>query len=114
VNEIIEEGRPIERFVENRNLEFVKKNSVCVHLCGYKFLAVNTYLDNSNALERVFQAKNWDAMMVFYRKSGGWSVSMYNGDHASAVNCEEIAQIYGGGGHRDAAGFFCKKLPFEV
>lgn len=114
IEEIIEEGRPIERFIENRNIEFVKNNAVCVILAGYKFLAVNTYLDNSNALEKVFQSSKWDAMMVFYRKSGGWSVSIYNGDQASTVNCEKIAQKYGGGGHKDAAGFYCEKLPFEV
>lgn len=114
VEDIIEEGRPIERFIENRNLEFVKNNAVCVILSGYKFLAVNTYLDNSNALEKVFTAGKWDAMMVFYRKSGGWSVSMYNGDHATAVDCSEVAKKYGGGGHKDAAGFLCEKLPFEV
>ena len=114
IDQIIEEGRPIEQYVENRNLEFVKNNAVCVHLAGYKFLAVNTYLENSNALERVFEAKKWDAMMVFYRKSGGWSVSMYNGDKASAVDCSEVAKKYGGGGHFDSAGFFCEKLPFEV
>lgn len=114
IEDIVEEGRPIAKYVENRNIDFVKGNAVCVHLAGYKFLAVNTYLENSNALEKVFNTAKWDAMMVFYRKSGGWSVSIYNGDHATVVDCVEVAKKYGGGGHADAAGFFCEKLPFEV
>lgn len=114
IDEIIEEGRPIEKYLEARNVDFVKGNAVCVHLDGHKFLAINSYLENSNALEKIFSAAKWDAMMVFYRKSGGWSVSMYNGDHGSSVDCAEVAKKYGGGGHEDAAGFFCEKLPFEV
>lgn len=114
IEEIIEEGKPMAKFIENRNVEFVKNNAVCVHLDGYKFLAINTYVENSNALERLFKPDKWDAMMVFYRRSGGWSVSIYNGDFDTGVDCEKIAQKYGGGGHADAAGFTCKKLPFEV
>lgn len=113
VNEHIEEGRPMQEFVEKMNVDTVKRLAVTVLLDGKKFLAVNSYLVNSNALERVFQAKRWDAMLVFYRQSGGWSVSLYNGDHGQ-VDCAEIAKKFGGGGHKDCGGFFCKKLPFEV
>jgi len=115
IDSIIEEGGPIEKFVEGRNANFVRDNAVCVNLEGYKFLAVNTYLDNSNALEKFFDPNKWDAMMVFYRKSGGWSVSLYNGDEdAGKVDCAKIAQKFGGGGHFSASNFFCERLPFEV
>lgn len=113
VEETVEEGKPMQEFVEKMNVNTVKNVAVTVLLEGHKFLAVNSYLINSNALEKVFQAKKWDAMMVFYRKSGGWSVSIYNGNH-DGVDCVAIAKKFGGGGHKDAAGFFCKKLPFEV
>jgi oligoribonuclease NrnB/cAMP/cGMP phosphodiesterase (DHH superfamily) len=114
VNTFIEEGKPIEKFVEKRNSEFVQKNKLCVNLQGFKFLAVNSYLGNSNALEANFDKDKYDSMMIFYRKSGGWSVSMYNGIYDSKVDCSKIAKIYGGGGHFGAASFACKKLPFEV
>ena len=29
------------------------------------------------------------------------------------IDCSEIAKKYGGGGHKQAAGFQCKELPFK-
>jgi len=113
IDKIIEEGRPIERFIDNQNESFVRDNAVTVILEGHKFLAVNTYLSNSNALEKFFNRNKWDAMMTFYRKSGGWRVSLYNGDEGK-IDCSKIAGKFGGGGHFSASSFFCERLPFEV
>jgi oligoribonuclease NrnB/cAMP/cGMP phosphodiesterase (DHH superfamily) len=111
---LIEEGKPIAQFVEKRNIDFVRKNKLCINFQGFKFLAVNSKLDNSNALEVYFDKDKYDSLMTFYRKPRGWSVNMYNGDFESKVDCAKIAEIYGGGGHANSAGFSCKKLPFEV
>lgn len=41
-----------------------------------------------------------------------WLVNLYT--YREDVNCGEIAQRYGGGGHRKAAGFICPELPFQI
>ena len=43
---------------------------------------------------------------------GMWRVSLYTiFDH---IDVSEIAKKYGGGGHKNAAGFVCDNLPFNL
>jgi nanoRNase/pAp phosphatase (c-di-AMP/oligoRNAs hydrolase) len=46
--------------------------------------------------------------MPFVFDGEQYTVSLYS----KTVDVSEIAKKYGGGGHKGAAGFQCKKLPF--
>jgi len=50
-------------------------------------------------------------MIGFVRRMGQWTVTLYSRD---GINVGEIAKKYGGGGHANAAGFQCEKLPFAI
>lgn len=54
----------------------------------------------------------YDLMIPFVRRTDKlWQVQLFTTkDH---VDCGVIAKSYGGGGHKGAAGFQCKDLPFE-
>ena len=41
-----------------------------------------------------------------------WDVSLYTGKEN--IHVGEIARLYGGGGHRGAAGFIVDILPFTI
>jgi oligoribonuclease NrnB/cAMP/cGMP phosphodiesterase (DHH superfamily) len=54
----------------------------------------------------------YDVMVTFCRRKDKlWNVSLYS--TKPEVDCGAIAKTFGGGGHKGAAGFQCKELPFE-
>ena len=54
----------------------------------------------------------YDLMITFCRsKNKIWYVGLYS--TKKEIDCGAIAKSFGGGGHKGAAGFQCKNLPFE-
>lgn len=54
----------------------------------------------------------YDLMISFVRRKDKlWDVSLYS--TKPDVDCGDLAKSFGGGGHKGAAGFQCKELPFE-
>lgn len=53
-----------------------------------------------------------DFAVTYTREPGKWRVSLRSTDQQQDVRV--VAQAFGGGGHRNAAGFECQKLPWEA
>ena len=53
----------------------------------------------------------YDIAILFTRKLGGYKVGLYTVQ--DNVDCSALASKYGGGGHKQAAGFHVEELPFE-
>ena len=51
-------------------------------------------------------------MLTFGWRKGQWAVSLYSSN--ADIDVSKIAKAKGGGGHKGAAGFQCKTLPFEL
>ena len=49
--------------------------------------------------------------MPFYFNGREWVYSLYT---TKKIDCSQIAKWYGGGGHKQAAGFQTEKLIFNV
>ena len=75
---------------------------------GHKCLAMNTFPTNSEAFGEYSDQHDCDILMPFFHNGTQFSVSMYSKD----VDVGAIAKARGGGGHKGAAGFQCKALPF--
>lgn len=75
---------------------------------GSKCFAVNLGHCNSEYFKSLPSGK-YDALMPFVFDGNQYTVSLYS----TTIDVSEIAKIYGGGGHKGAAGFQCKTLPFE-
>lgn len=69
--------------------------AVCLPRCNSQFF---------DSLE-----KEYDILIPFYWNGEFWAVSLYS----SKVDVSKIATKHGGGGHKGAAGFQCKKIPFK-
>jgi nanoRNase/pAp phosphatase (c-di-AMP/oligoRNAs hydrolase) len=54
--------------------------------------------------------EDYDIMIPFCFDGKQWTVSMYTKN--KEIDVSIIAKKYGGGGHKNAAGFQCKELPF--
>ena len=89
--------------------KFLKSWGFEVELDGYKALACNTASVNSDFFI-TGENKDYDLFIPFIFDGENWVVSLYT--IKNNVDCSKLAVKYGGGGHKKAAGFVTKKLPF--
>lgn len=77
-----------------------------------KCIAINKGLTNSKVFDSVWNAEKYDAMLTFCLMSPkrGWTISLYS--DKPGIDVSKIAKSRGGGGHKQAAGFQSKALPF--
>lgn len=80
---------------------------------GFTALCCNTTVYNSRFFDGFYDPEEHDVMCAYCEQSDGrWKVSIYT--TKDDVDCGAIAKSFGGGGHKQAAGFICDKLPWEV
>jgi hypothetical protein len=77
---------------------------------GLKVAACNVVHKGSDFFESI-KGKGFDLFMPFYYDGFKYIVSIYPGDFDD-VDCSELAGLYGGGGHKGAAGFESTIPPF--
>ena len=77
---------------------------------GLKCIAANKGMGNSLTFESVYDPSKHDAMCMFAYKNGKWTVSLYS--TKPEIDVSAVCKARGGGGHKGAAGFQCKELPF--
>ena len=105
---IIEQGTAALRYREGHYKDLIEAISFFTEFEGYRAVACNAALANSMLFDSV--NAGYDLMMPFYFDGSQWTVSIYT--KRDDVDCSELAKKYGGGGHKQAAGFQCKELPF--
>jgi oligoribonuclease NrnB/cAMP/cGMP phosphodiesterase (DHH superfamily) len=84
---------------------------------GHRCIACNYAYTGSVLFDSIDNASRYDIRIVFYWDGEKWVISMYS----ATVDVGAIAAIYGGGGHKGAAGFswrhqdlpFTKSDPFQ-
>lgn len=106
-NSMIEEGKVMAIFRDGWAKEYMNLGFETVFE-GYKCYAVNLGCCGSEYFKSLPEDK-YDIFIRFVFDGIEYSFSMYS----KTVDVSEIAKKYGGGGHKLAAGFQCKKLPFK-
>lgn len=110
VDWLIERGANVLYYERERNERIVKALSFECELDGLRCLAANVGLSNSLLFESIWDSSKYDAMLTFCWRGGAWHISLYS--DREDVDCGAVCQARGGGGHKGAAGFQCKELPF--
>lgn len=96
-------GEVILTWTDQINEGYVKCSAFEGTICGVKAVFMNTNVFNSNAFKSY--EGEYEVMVPFrYEKNGLIRFSIY-ADHNDKVNCAEMAERFGGGGHAGAAGF---------
>ena len=111
VERIIQEGQSILSHETASNAKYAGAFAFETEFEGLSAIAMNRGQLGSLAFESVFDPDKHDIMIGFVRRMGQWTVTLYSRD---GINVGEIAKKYGGGGHANAAGFQCEKLPFAI
>ena len=104
---LLYDGRIALKFRTHRYASLIKAFSFYANFEGYRAICCNVGATSSQLFD---SAKGeYDLMCPFVFDGKQWTVSIYTKKN---IDCSEIAKKYGGGGHKKAAGFQCKELPF--
>jgi oligoribonuclease NrnB/cAMP/cGMP phosphodiesterase (DHH superfamily) len=105
---LIETGSIIKGYIDRDNEQYRKSFSYESEIAGYKCLVVNR---KSNSWIFGDKYNDYPLVMVwvFDGKKYVYSIFSSNKD----VDCSKIAESYGGGGHKGAAGFSSDELLFK-
>ena len=109
---ITSEGRVVLDYVKVDNEKYAQACSFVTKLEGMKCIAVNRLLTNAQLFDSVWDPEKYDAMIAFGWARNRWKVGLYS--VKSSIDVSVVAKIYGGGGHKGAAGFVCEELPFAL
>jgi oligoribonuclease NrnB/cAMP/cGMP phosphodiesterase (DHH superfamily) len=104
----LEKGQISLKYRDNYYAGLVKSWSFFTEFEGHKVIACNAGSVSSQLFDSV--SEDYDIMMPFVFDGKQWTVSLYT---KKDIDVSEIAKKYGGGGHKKAAGFQCKELPFR-
>lgn len=108
IDKIIEDGKRGIIFENKLAKRLLQSYSFETELLGYKCIALNAGCCSSEYFKSI--SLNYEIMIAFVFDGKLWTVSLYS----TKVDVSNIAKQFGGGGHKGAAGFQCKQLPFET
>jgi len=104
---IVTQGQLIEQYREKYNSRYCKQVSYEVTFEGHCCLVMNKGMSASD--EFGTGTHDYDIVIPYVFNGDNYIVSLYS----VKIDVSEIAKKYGGGGHKGAAGFHCKSLPFS-
>lgn len=110
--QILVQGKTILNYVAQDNQKYISACAFDTEIDGLRCIAVNKMLTNSQVFDSVWDPDKYDAMLTFGWRKGQWTVSLYT--DKSNIDVSVIAKNRGGGGHKGAAGFQAKELPFKI
>lgn len=108
----LDKGTAIQEYVD-KNLEDALISLRWESLAGHRVPTINAAYPTISGAGSLMLSRYPDApfAVVYSRRSDGkWQFSLRSNDNRISVS--EIAKQFGGGGHRNAAGFILEKLPW--
>lgn len=113
VLDLLNAGEALQYAKTQENESIIKSAGFDLDFEGLHFIACNHARYNSFLFTAALKPEH-DACLGFAWRSGKWTVSLYHAPGKESYDLSLIAVKHGGGGHRGACGFTCKKLPFDL
>ena len=113
ISDVLFDGEAVEAYIDNKNAAYCEFHAFPMSFEGYNCIAMNISLTNSLAFDTADPDDKYDIYIAFsYTKNKNWCVSLYT--KRDNIDVGKIAMKYGGGGHKNAAGFICDEIPFGI
>lgn len=105
-------GNIILDYQKSQDETYAKGMAFEIMFDGLKAICMNKAYANSKVFDSVYKSQEHDLMLIFGVKPGEVKVTLYS--DSDPVNCGRMAEKFGGGGHKGAAGFYLSTLPIEL
>jgi oligoribonuclease NrnB/cAMP/cGMP phosphodiesterase (DHH superfamily) len=109
--DVIRDGQPITEYVKKDYEKIVRSHYFEIDFEGLNALVCNSHARRSSLFDSIYDESKHDIMIPFVSDGNVWIFSLYT--TKDDIDCSKIAIKYGGGGHRKAAGFVSKTIPWE-
>ena len=107
--EVLRRGWVIADVIDHNNLMDYKSRAFECTIDKYNCVALNCNGSSDYCISINRETDNkYDIIVLFSYNGDGWKYTLYS--DKPEVDCESIAVIFGGGGHKGAAGFRSKEL----
>ena len=106
----LDRGHTILDYELKQNALIAKGMSFETTFKGLRAICINKPFPNSKVFDSVWDESKHDIMIIFGYKPGSFKYNLYS--TKDNVDCSEIAKLFGGGGHKGAAGFHSDMLLF--
>lgn len=108
LNNVIDNGRVIKKYIDNTNIVYRDNYGYESIIDNYKCFVVNKKT-NSWVFGDFYNT--YPVVVVWVFNGSIYQYSIYSSD--VNIDCSKIAESYGGGGHKGAAGFTSTELLFK-
>jgi oligoribonuclease NrnB/cAMP/cGMP phosphodiesterase (DHH superfamily) len=110
VKEIIDNGKAVLKYQERQDEKYAKSMAFEVDFEGYNAIVLNKAWSNSKVFDSIFNKDKHDIMILFsYEGVNKIKYSIYSNND---IDVSKIALKYGGGGHKNACGFYSTEYLF--
>lgn len=104
----IKKGKLILSYEEKQNQMYAKGMFFETIFEGLRAVVINRSFANSKIFDSVYNPDKHDLMILFGMKRNSYKYTLYS--TKDEVDVSVLAQKYGGGGHKKAAGFLSNKM----
>ena len=108
IKNICKKGKICLQYRDNFCKDYADSYGFETEFEGHKCYALGLYMFGSEGFGERF--KQYDMCLSFEYTGKNWVIGLYS--QKPEIDCGKIAQKYGGGGHKGAAGFVSNKLFF--
>lgn len=109
LRKVIESGEIAKAYFNNINKQYCKDFAYETEVEGNKCIVLNKKDGGSLVFGDLI--KDYPMAMVWSFDGSNYQYSIYSQD--DNIECDKIAEQYGGGGHKGAAGFRMEEMPFK-
>lgn len=111
IEDTISKGETILAYQRKYEEEHVQGSAFEMEFEGLRAIVVNGGR-GSQTFDSMYDEKKHDLMIIFKFAKDKWVTSLYS--TKNNVDCGKLCKARGGGGHKGAAGFTSKELPFDL
>lgn len=108
INDVILTGMTIKKYIDMDNAQYLKNYNYESEIAGHRCLVVNK---KSNSWIFGDRYNEYPLVMVWVFDGKKYLYSIFSSN--PNIDCSKIAESYGGGGHKGAAGFSSDELLFR-
>jgi|10_taG_2_1085330.scaffolds.fasta_scaffold03314_9 oligoribonuclease NrnB/cAMP/cGMP phosphodiesterase (DHH superfamily) len=108
IDMLVREGQIILKYVESNFEYLAKEYAYEKEIDGFKFLVANNPHRTSQYFDAIWDEDKYDGVLSYFWNGLTWKVSIYSAK--DNIDLSVLAEKYGGGGHKKAAGFETKDI----